>query len=478
MRTFALTWKPIHTIYMASVATMAGALLMPTITKGQGMGGQPKFPFLESMNGEGISRTLTTSRTFDLNNPFFKPLGTNGRTCATCHPVAQGATITPDYAQQVFAATDGLDPLFAPVDAANNPKGDMSTVQARMNNCSLLLTKGLIRVGMPVPANAEFTLVGVDDPYNYASAKDVSCFRRPLPATNLRFLSSVMWDGRELFGKSSVTDALKSQIKDAVLGHMQGISAPSDSVVQQILDFETHLYTSQVYDDSVGRLDLPQIGAGPEQLVNLPFSPGLNDAFGFVRNQQRFNQNVFDFYDLWLPNNGPKGPGNPPPSRGPIPTPQQASVARGERIFNTRQFDIVDVPGLNDVLNKKRIPATCSSCHSLTRVGSNSLPLLMNTGVADGALRTPDLPLYTFKNKKTGQTLQTTDPGAALTTGKWADMGKFKVPSLRGLETQSPYFHNGMSGELLDIIDFYNTRFLIDLTDQEKADLKAFLMTL
>ena len=51
---------------------------------------------------------------------------------------------------------------------------------------------------MPIPANAEFTLAAADDPYEYASAADVSCFRRPLPATNLRFLASVMWDGRKL----------------------------------------------------------------------------------------------------------------------------------------------------------------------------------------------------------------------------------------------------------------------------------------
>ena len=111
-------------------------------------------------------------------------------------------------------------------------------------------------------------------------------------------------------------------------------------------------------------------------------------------------------------------------------------------------------------------------------MGSNALPLLLNTGIADGSLRTADMPLYTLRNKKTGKTVQTTDPGAAMTTGKWADIGKFKVPSLRGLETQSPYMHNGFSGDLLDILDFYDSRFNIGLSDEEKADLHAFLVTL
>jgi hypothetical protein len=35
--------------------------------------------------------------------------------------------------------------------------------------------------------------------------------------------------------------------------------------------------------------------------------------------------------------------------------------------------------------------------------------------------------------------------------------------------------HNGFSGELLDIINFYDTRFSIGLTPKEKEDLKVFL---
>ena len=65
-----------------------------------------------------------------------------------------------------------------------------------------------------------------------------------------------------------------------------------------------------------------------------------------------------------------------------------------------------------------------------------------------------------------------------MTTGKWNDIGKFKVPSLRGLETHSPYMHNGFSGDLLDILDFYDNRFQIGLSAQDKADLRAFLVTL
>jgi cytochrome c peroxidase len=49
---------------------------------------------------------------------------------------------------------------------------------------------------------------------------------------------------------------------------------------------------------------------------------------------------------------------------------------------------------------------------------------------------------------------------------------------LRGLASRAPYFHNGSAQSLSDIVDFYNARFQIDFTEQEKKDLIAFLNTL
>jgi cytochrome c peroxidase len=63
-------------------------------------------------------------------------------------------------------------------------------------------------------------------------------------------------------------------------------------------------------------------------------------------------------------------------------------------------------------------------------------------------------------------------------SGKWKDIGKFKVPSLRGIEARSPYFHNGMVHQIEDVVTFYNQRFAIGLTTQEAADLAAFLKAL
>ena len=93
-------------------------------------------------------------------------------------------------------------------------------------------------------------------------------------------------------------------------------------------------------------------------------------------------------------------------------------------------------------------------------------------------IATTDLPLYTLTNNTTHDVRQTTDPGRALVTGKWADIGKFKGPILRGLAARPPYFHNGSAATLDDVVSFYNGRFLLGLSVQEHADLVAFLQTL
>jgi hypothetical protein len=87
-------------------------------------------------------------------------------------------------------------------------------------------------------------------------------------------------------------------------------------------------------------------------------------------------------------------------------------------------------------------------------------------------------PFYTLRRLATGETVQTTDPGRALISGRWADIGKFKGPVLRGLGARAPYFHNGSAATLSDVVSFYNSRFNMGLTTQQQTDLVAFLRAL
>ena len=49
---------------------------------------------------------------------------------------------------------------------------------------------------------------------------------------------------------------------------------------------------------------------------------------------------------------------------------------------------------------------------------------------------------------------------------------------LRGLAARAPYFHNGSAADLGQVLDFYTTRFGVQFTKREPADLIAFLNSL
>lgn len=151
------------------------------------------FPFL---NSTGFSATYSNTGRLNLNGAFFQNLGTNGRSCGTCHQPSDGFGLSPGNAQLRYLLTHGKDPLFAQVDGSTCPTGPV--------NNSLVLKSGLIRVGISLPISAmQYTITAVEDPYRCAITTDsngqqtVSVYRRPLPSTNLRFLSTVMFDGRE-----------------------------------------------------------------------------------------------------------------------------------------------------------------------------------------------------------------------------------------------------------------------------------------
>jgi cytochrome c peroxidase len=163
------------------------------------------------------------------SNAFFQNLGTNGRTCFTCHQTQTGWSVSAQSVKDRFNASSGTDPIFRLVDGATCPTADISTLQNKLQAYSLLLSKGLIRIGLPIPANTEFQVSAVSDPYNCntnpatgllsPTSGIVSIYRRPLPSTNLGFLSAIMWDGRE--------PSLFSQSVDATLGHAQANASPS-----------------------------------------------------------------------------------------------------------------------------------------------------------------------------------------------------------------------------------------------------------
>ncbi len=412
-------------------------------------------------NAFGQTATYTKDGPFDLGNPFFLALGTNGRTCSSCHDPAANWGISPAAIQARFESSGGTDPIFRTNDGSNSPNVDVSTVAARRAGYSMLLSRGLIRVGIGVPQGAEFDLTAVDDPYQYASASELSLFRRPLPTTNLKFLPAVMWDGRASTPGSALASDLSGQANGATLGHAQGLHDLTAAQQQGVVAFEMQLFSAQVVDRAAGDLTANMGGGGPTYLSSQQFWIGINDPLGGNPTKLPFKKVAYTLYPKWSGAAGANG-----------------SISRGEVLFNTKPIAVSGVRGLNDALGVPSLAGTCTTCHDTPNVGNHSVRLPLDIGLTDASRRTPDMPLYTLRNKTTGETIRTTDPGRALITGLWKDVARFKGPILRGLAARAPYFHNGLAGSLGEVVDFYNTRFGVGFTADEKADLVAFLQTL
>ena len=468
-----------------TAATFAETAFAPT-------GGIPALPNLvPTANDSGFAATFSKTGVIDRTGPFFQSLGINGRSCSSCHIQGEGWTITPRGVQARFDKTEGNDPIFRLVDGANSPKADVSTVDARRIAYSMLLSKALIRVGIGIPDGAEFELIAVDDPYGFASAKELSLFRRPLPTANMDFLSTVMWDGRETILDPAGIDCvlgttncfatlhftLGNQSNSATVGHAEAPLPISDAQRKAIVDFQTDLFTAQIFDREVGYLTSQSARGGVVALSGELFYFGINDTLvGDYKTQVPFTPTAMKVYEAWV-NAQPDASIGSAQLRDRVAAARNA-VARGQALFNSKPIQIRDVKGLNDALAIPTIPGTCTTCHNSPNVGNHSVPLPLDIGLADASRRTPDMPLYTLRHKISGETVQTTDPGRALISGKWNDIGRFKGPILRGLAMRAPYFHNGSAKDLHAAVEFYDTRFGMGLTADEKNELVSFLRTL
>lgn len=448
-------------------------------------------------NAVGSSRTVTVNgAAIDTNNPFFQSLGTNGRACVNCHQPSAAMGITPAQIQQVFNATQGLDPLFRLNDGANGPLAPVSTLAQRSAAYSLLRTKGLIRIPFNLPSTRDYDVKVVLDPYAGTGANPpvnqtipataspiVSFYRRPLLSANTRFISAVMWDGREATVpavpsnprdvdnsgiQASQADApvrinMLTQSNNATLGHAQGANPLTAAQRAAIVDFQMNLVTAQETDNVAGALNASGATGGPQALRTLNSFFGINDSHGGNPFGTAFNPSAMTMYNAWAG------------LTGSAQNLRRASIARGQAIFNTKTIRIRNVRGVNDALGVATLNGSCTTCHSHPNVGNHTDILPLDVGISTAGESDNVLPVFRVTNRATGAIEEVTDLGRAVLTGRIADLAKQKGPTLRALAARAPYFHNGSADNLTEVIQFYDRRFAIGFTAQEIADLKAFL---
>ncbi len=379
-------------------------------------------------NPGGKAATFSTRGSVDLTGEYFQAQGINGRSCASCHVPEEAWSITPGTLQQFFDETGGTHPVFNPLDA-DNPNADLSTPEARLKAYSMLLSRGVFRRGGAPRPNSEWELIAAEDPHGFANLTRLVHWRRSMPTANFALGSvAVHWDGA-ISAEGDQHAGLVLQATRNVTGGQQG-SPASPEVIADIVGFEESLFAAQLVVPGVGRLDADGARGGPEALS------------GMVKTAGRF-----DLFDAWVNHENPR----------------RAQIARGQELFNNKT---------------NSAGRTCNACHNSVNNGTNINDLLFDVGAASAAARTPDLPLYTFRNRQTGETRQLTDAGRGQVTGRWADLGRFKTPTLRALAARAPYFHNGIAPTLEAAVRHYEIHFGFRFTNEERADLIAFLNAL
>jgi hypothetical protein len=272
---------------------------------------------------------------------------------------------------------------------------------------------------------------------------------------------NMMADARE--------STLRTQAQSAARTHLE-ISKPLTSAqLDQIQAFELQLYAAQSQSAAAGPLDE---AGGPSGLGPRAMEKGADGALG--NNTSRY---VFPMEDKWARS------GNA----------ARESIQRGHDVFFFRTFWISDAMHINTVGLGNPIKRTCATCHGMHMTGMDTANGWMDVGTTNHpwaleppespwAAEMPTLPLFRINCSKDlpphpflGRTIYTQDPGRALISGKCEDVGAIVIQQFRGLAARAPYFSNGSAASLRDLIDFYDRRFNIRYTEQEKTDLANFL---
>jgi hypothetical protein len=503
-------------------------------------------------NGAAFPNESTTPG--GAGHPFFRDfdgspaagggtIQTNGRSCVNCHEPTAAMGITPPQVQARFneIKTDsnfpsrgtgrGHHPLFRRFDGTNGPLAPLNTEGERLATTSLIRQKGLIRIPFNLPANRDYDVtlvvnnvpasngaqgltVGVRAAAN--STALVSFYRRPLLSANTRFISAVMWDGRETaranptaaFSQDAggpdgpgvqafstnapVRQNMLTQAGNATTGHAEaklnvfaenGPAGPlptqtvgniSETSRAQITDLQMNLVVAQENDNGLGSTFLLPGRASVLRSQATYF--GINDSHG---------GNPFSAVTQGVAFSGPFQPramvmytdANGFPAAG---TGRRNAIRRGQEIFNTRPIAISNVRGVNDVLGVATLTGSCTTCHSHPNVGNHPDILPLDLGLVQAASFGGDniLPQFEVRERSTGRTERVNDLGRAVLTGQFRHLGLMKGPTLRALSARPPFFHNGQADSITEVIDFYNTRFQMAMTTNEKNDLRAFMETL
>lgn len=374
----------------------------------------------------------TTDALFQGYSQAFGPIGfpvgalveSNGRSCFTCH---RGQSLSFGMpAPPLMDTIDASDPLFTGIEA--DAQGDPDAF-FNLNELGLFKYRPN-RFNLARPQS---------DPF-----RQVFFWRKSQALVNAVFSRGFLNDGRARI--------MFEAARGAVFSHTQASDFRFDDLltVQDGRDFEAFIF-SQLSDPALAAL-LDENHPQHKKLKRRPFH-----TVDISTPAQRRGRNVFR-RDCMSCHNTPNVFNNISNVQGGGLDPDRSPLAPTHGPNVGRQFNI----GVSE-LNK----------HGLRFTLPDGTPITLLLADEDG---TPQNVTVTF------------DIGMAATTGRTADIGRFKVPQLRNIANLGPYFHDNSAATLEEVIDYFNSdhynsskdgqKHPIHQSAKERADLLEFLKIL
>lgn len=379
---------------------------------------------------------------------------TNGRSCATCHVLAENTALSPANVEARLAANP-QDPLFHRIDA-DDPNAAIPTYEH--------LRKGLVRVVLPLPDNMDV----IDNGGNVITPADrkIAVWRGVPSIENTAITGPYQLDGR--------ASNLSEQAQAAITSHSEG-GPVTPAQLDLIADFQRSVFSSprarfvsELLEHGVPVEQIPfpedymQLNAQEKRGREI-FKAACAGCHGGATTEQITNRAIqaTSFFAL-----EPDGtvvhtvvPGQAPtPVNVPHPNSEFLNLAAA---FFSYLGQIGQFPAYNASVElpryRFRFYTDGSRQHPVTElppipVTASGDPYDLNPALDENGVPIvgPNLAPQWF----------TTDPGRALITGDPRDFEAFDTPPLRGVARTAPYFHDNNHETLQDVVDTYS-RFIL-----------------
>ena len=297
---------------------------------------------------------------------------------SSCHQPAQAWGITPAEVQQRFDASDGTDPDLPPQRRRQRaqPADVVDASAQRRAAYSMLLDQAADprrhAASRPTPSSSSRGRRSL----HYASATELSLFRRPLPSTNLKFLATVMWDGRE-------TVAPATPMRDTNLA--QPATTPRSATRrrrrrlttaqrQAIVDFETGAVHRADHRHATPAASRRRGARGGPVTCRTRRSTSASTTCSGAdpRTRAPFRPDVFTSSTRGRPQTGDRqrgGPARDRARRGRCST--RAVQHHAASAASTTPSACADLTG------------TCTTCHDAPNAGNHSVALPLDIGLTD-----------------------------------------------------------------------------------------------